>query len=494
MKEVNLLSVLNADKSLSEPLRSNFFEHYGIKEKLGEFQDLDVLVNELLVHRLEISMLDSFYLGYLIPQISKEFDLLRIGDSNIINIELKSVNTGEAILKQLLRNKYYLSFFKKDIRLFSFVSSEKKLYTLERNSELKEFDIKELAKLLHRQKIEEVENIDKLFNPSNYLVSPFNSTNNFLEKKYFLTGQQEEFKKSILLGINMAEASYFSISGEAGTGKTLLIYDIARELKENNKRVLIVHVGNLNEGHFFLIDAFQWEIISIKQYKETDFSTYDLVIIDETQRIYPKQLRDIISKIDAIGNNCIFSHDIKQVLQKSEEENNIPELIKKETKAQSFRLSKKIRSNLHITSFISSLFNKSINNKAIDKSCIEIKFFDSYQVTKAYLNFKTEKGWKAINYTPSSFNKYPYDSYAIDFTESVHGVIGQEFDKVIAVIDDHLSYEGNELGTVKRGKKFYYSLDKMLFQTMTRAKNKLCIVIINNPSVLDRCLSILNGQ
>ena len=52
----------------------------------------------------------GFHLNYKIPQIGKEFDLLKIDEKRIVNIELKSEQNEEAILNQLKRNYYYLKF------------------------------------------------------------------------------------------------------------------------------------------------------------------------------------------------------------------------------------------------------------------------------------------------------------------------------------------------------------------------------------------------
>jgi hypothetical protein len=58
---------------------------------------------------------------------------------------------------------------------------------------------------LVKQEIISLDNIDKLFNPSNYLVSPFNSTDRFIKNEYFLTNQQENIKASILTTLGVLE-------------------------------------------------------------------------------------------------------------------------------------------------------------------------------------------------------------------------------------------------------------------------------------------------
>lgn len=50
----------------------------------------DMSINDIICHT------DDFLFGYVIPQINKEFDLLRFGENYNINIELKSDTTVES--------------------------------------------------------------------------------------------------------------------------------------------------------------------------------------------------------------------------------------------------------------------------------------------------------------------------------------------------------------------------------------------------------------
>lgn len=59
---------------------------------------------------LSLEMLDGFFYGYRIPQIGKEFDLLKFTETECLNIELKSQAVPlEQVLSQLKKNKYYLA-------------------------------------------------------------------------------------------------------------------------------------------------------------------------------------------------------------------------------------------------------------------------------------------------------------------------------------------------------------------------------------------------
>nr|WP_315396337.1 hypothetical protein [uncultured Duganella sp.] len=104
--------------------------------------------------------------------------------------------------------------------------------------------------LLSSQAVDDSVVPDSLFDPSDYLVSPFNSTAKFLAGKYFLTLQQAEIKNKTTDSFNSLKAAKFiSIIGGAGTGKTLLIFDIAKHLIASKKKPLIIHCGQLNHGH-----------------------------------------------------------------------------------------------------------------------------------------------------------------------------------------------------------------------------------------------------
>lgn len=493
MKEINLISLIQAYDGLSQPLFEGYINIFNINPKKNELQDLDFFVKDLQKYSSDVNVLDSYFFGYTIPQISKEFDLLRFGTDCIVNIELKSSNTGAKIYKQIIRNQYYLGFLGKIVYVFTYVSDEKKLYTLDENQTLVPVDFKLLLSILSHQIVIEVPNIDNLFNPSNYLVSPFNSTDEFVNSKYFLTDHQEEIKKKCINEINKKGISFLSIIGKAGTGKTLLTFDIAKEYISSKHKVLVIHCGILNQGHLKLRDSYGWDIIPMKDCSTRNITDYHIIVIDETQRTYPHQLRFLINIIKKNGGNCIFSYDKQQCLRIWEVDNDIPKVISEETSSQVFQLTEKIRTNKEIASFIISLFNKRKTVEKLNRDNVELKYFQNSKDAKKYIKLLGEQGWKIINYTPSSKDIHPYNEYAVSMEDNAHGVIGQEFDKVIAVIDQYFCYVDDNLSIKNYKQTPYYHPVKMLFQIMTRTRKKLSIVIISNDEILERCLHILNS-
>lgn len=105
----------------------------------------------------------------------------------------------------------------------------------------------------------------------------------------------------------------------------------------------------------------------------------------------------------------------------------------------------------------------------------------------AYINFLQKNGWIPVTFTSSMYNKDPYDNLACVSTTKAHNVIGQEFSKVVFVMDHNFRYnEANRL-TARRG---YYDGYGMMYQIVTRAVNNLKIVVFQNAKLYLRLLEI----
>ncbi len=490
MKAISILSLAQAYNSLEGETYANLLFHYDINIKNDEANDLSSLVGNLYLICQSAVVFNEFYVGYKIPQIGKEFDLLRIGENYIVNVELKRTSTVEKVQKQLLRNKYYLSTFGKPLCNLTFISSTNELYYLSDSNVVQLVDISHLIQVLERQIVCRIDNIDKLFNPSVYLVSPFNSTDRFINGEYFLTLQQEEIKRSILDALSKNwQPSFISITGSAGTGKTLLVYDIAKSLIEINNKVLVVHCGNLNDGQVRLRTEYNWEVIPIKHYRGFDLTLYNMIIIDEAQRIKPDQLEEMVNSVSSVNGNCVFSYDKAQTLSTNEDYRNIDTHINNISQIISYKLTEKIRTNKEIASFIKALFNKNSKSFGNKGGNIELNYFSTTEDAKLFLDLISVQGWEVLRFTPSQYHNEHHESYFSSDNKASHGVIGQEFDNVAVVIDQFFSYS-NTGELIYRGESYYHPV-KMLFQNITRTRNKLSIVIINNCELLNRCIAIV---
>ena len=348
------------------------------QEKKEEIDTLVCLVKDLLQNGAEVSDLDSFFWGFTIPQISKEFDLLKIYENGaIINIELKSQEMElEKIEYQLKKNKYYLSHLQREIYNFTYVRNGNfgTVYFYDGNK-LKEANIRDIISVISNREPCIEENIEKLFKAKEYLISPINTPELFVSGSYYLTGRQEEIKNKIIKGIFNGEQVLWGIQGSAGTGKTLLLYDIAKTIGKD-LRVCIIHSGILSNGHTLLNSRLSdVDIIPAKECCKEKIEEYDCILIDESQRLYQVDFNCLIEAFKERKINCIFAYDYFQVLSKAESDRNIPQQLKEYDFFVENKLSEKIRTNKEVASFITNVLNLFNSPKGyMDYSNIEVLY------------------------------------------------------------------------------------------------------------------------
>jgi len=492
LQKTNLYSLYRASFDFDENTFLAYLKFHSIKIKTNELSDLIKCIEALLTPgTAKYRAFEYFSFGFVIPQIGKEFDLLRFGIKSIINIELKSESTHDKIKDQLIKNKYYLRFLNLKLYLFTYVSSENKFYTLNDDDELQLIEVSRIIALLNQELVNTDIDLSTIFNPSDFLVSPFNSTEKFINKEYFLTTEQDQFKKKILKDIEIDHKQFIVVKGQPGSGKTLLIYDLA-EYFSTKKNTIIIHCANLNDGQIELIHNYSWNIIPVKEYSKITNQKIEVIIIDESQRIRKTQLQQIIDHAKKNNIVIIFSYDEKQVLHSSEKRNKIPDFIQHETSPEIYTLTSKVRTNKEITAFIKSLFDRKRIIEQYQYESVELVYLNNMEETKAFMASDIVGDWTVINYTPSLYNTHRYENYHNpQVSKKTHSVIGQEFDKVIVVVDQDFKYIDDSLVYTK---KCFYDPGFMLYQNITRARNKIKVVIVNNIEVMNRCLQILNVQ
>ena len=447
---------------------------------------------------------DDFHYGYKIPQIGKEFDLIRFGENYNISIELKSSTTIEKQKKQLNRNHFYLNFLDIPTKYFSF-SPEMKSY-LEFDSKLKTFkEITpcEFIEVLEKQQVKILAKteVDRLFNIKKFLVSPFNDVEKFLNQKYFLNDNQEKILKYIF---NPKENErIFTIKGNPGTGKTLLTYHLAKYLINNKFKVVIIHGARLNDGQVEL-NKNNFIIKSIKELQSVlnNTSSYDYIIIDEAQRLRYKQALLIVDAIrDNLNTKFIFSYDGTQTLNKSESDQTIYNILQNfpEESVKKFSLKNKVRANQELNLFITNLFKFPIN-RPFEKTSnlsrnIQVKFFSNKESANNYLReMQNSKEWVILNYSKSFYYQESLDSIP-GYGQVSHDVIGQEFNKVIIPMDSNFWYQQETFDEksfmILYGSNTYYPIIKMLYQNITRTREQLQIVVIENKDLYLKITNLL---
>ncbi|WP_239700897.1 MULTISPECIES: DNA/RNA helicase domain-containing protein [unclassified Mammaliicoccus] len=489
MDTINLKTLANTcyDESSLELIK----KRYNLEEiKEIEKEGIVKLVQELHLYDNSVSYFDGFYLNYRIKQINPEFDLLKYTKEGILNIELKSKADETKVLNQQNKSYFYLKAVSSELDIITYISNENIFYKYDSTSESTiKIDTNEVIEILSKYKTIESTHLDDVFKPSNYLISPFNDTEKFLEQKYILTQHQQNIVNNLIKLSND-----YIVEGIAGTGKSLVIYDAANKLIKLDRNILIIHCGYLNDGHCLLNKETGWNIRSIKEgIDDEEFANLDVILLDEVQRLYPHQLKNIINNAKLNNAKLIFSLDPRQYLSQREGNyNNIDSIKEIYIDIKHEKLTDKIRSNKEIACFIKELFDNDKKNN-IEYKNIEIDYIGKQSNFEEYLNYLENNSWTYLSLTTSLYDAASFNKYS-SFKPEVnsHRVIGQEFDNVAIILDS--SFEMKNKSLHYNGGKHYYDPVQMVFQNITRTRKKLKFIIVDNMDLYKNLMKIVTKE
>lgn len=448
-----------------------------------EIDSLKALVRNLLCG-VSVSALDGFFYSFTIPQIGKEFDLLKLSSKAALNIELKSRSTIQSMREQLVKNRYYLSHLSVPVYLFTYSSVRDKLYRLDDNDNLSECDWNELYYVMkHFGKFFDG-NIETKFRASHFLVSPFNNPEKYLKGEYFLTQQQAQIKSKILESLKRGAGSrLIKITGKTGTGKSLVLYDLARELCED-KSVCIIHGGRLTHGHIEIDQKIKRLSVVSRESFSADKAGCDVIMFDETQRFDKGFVSDVVTAARKNGSSCIFGVDPEQVLTEHEMENRIGDYLDSFDGIENHYLNSKIRMNEKTAEFIDSVFN--LNYKSRERSFDDIEIIYAEYPNQAKEIFKY---YLSKEYTPVRVTR---DDVSVADGGGASELIGREYERVIVSVDNSFYYSPDGFLRSDKCKGSDCLPEKLLYQALTRVKEKLVMVIVDNPELFSNVMRILS--
>ena len=385
-----------------------------LEPKEREVNSLKAFVKNMLATNCcisqTISAMEYFFFSYKIPKISKEFDLLRISDEMVINIELKSESSDEKISRQLQQNHYYLKSLCRTVKLYAFRQDTNRLYTLTEDDVLIESSFAALRGELCSQHGYFTGDIDTLFHPSDFLISPMNTPERFLNGEYFLSSHQEEIQKRIIGMCQKESKNYYAITGAPGTGKTLLLYDLAMKLSATGK-CCIIHCGIMCAG----LERLNHKLtnIDIIPAKKVDSSfvcsDYKYILVDEAHRFYLDQFGELIIQTKKEGIRVIFSFDEHQILTKTEEDVKMADRIRTLVGTELYTLTNKIRTNKELASFIERFRDLRSANRVNDYSSVSLAYACDRAEATLLLWSLISNGYTFINYTGSRYNTTNFD-------------------------------------------------------------------------------------
>lgn len=495
MKTINIyaLTRINSIGNLQRLERQMSQRTHLLTIKQWEIEGLRCLVENLESVYDDTDKLQFFY-SFQMPKLGKEFDLLRISDDTIINIELKSEPIpDEGIRKQLMQNRYYLSYLGKNMRSYTYISKENRLVRLTNSEKLIEVDFEVLKADLMKQTACYESDIEHLFKEENYIISPLADSERFLNKEYFLTSQQKDIAKKIMNRIKTSGGCYQGFTGLPGTGKTLLLYDIAMSLSYKQK-VCIFHGGSYSveldnlDKRLKRIDFYQGH-----NYQELpNLDEYKAILVDEAHLISTEVLRKIVEVARDKQLPMVLSYASESSIALSERKNTPLELIYALPDYEEHKLTNRIRANGELSSFIQCLMEGSRYNHRKDYPSVAISYANNATEACRLLDYYRGLGYL---YIKDGSLDLEIEGEAVDIDHASC----MESDCVVMIMDAHFMYD-DEQGLISRSQKSgssvweNSSIVRNLFHGLNRAKSQIALVIMDNESVCDTVLSILQGK
>lgn len=489
----NLKAFLSAYKS------TDIIESYKNINKISdmksyELNDIKIVAEKIVDMATSRSQLFGYYFDKTIEiTIREQFDMLRFSGNSILNIELKSKPKERTeILDQLIRHHYLLNCIPGDrsVYLFTYVSSTDTLYEYV-NGDIIESSFENLISCISPDYIEE--DLLSILKPEDFIISPYSDIARFVDFKYFLNTEQRKFVDDQLADID--SSFHCMIKGGAGTGKSLVLFDLAKKYSALGKKVLFIFCSALDnfkeiDQHldFTFVDILHSNISNLKP------GDFDFIIIDESQRLRESQYYDLFK----CNIRLIFGVDKAQTLRPEEDildvEGKLNAVFSNHKK---YDLTEKVRTDRSLATFIFKLFDKStdglqpidfpkVNAVYFSNKPEAIKFLEDLEKVEQYVSIEVPQ----YKTRESKILKNPkiYSNSLDGFT-----VIGREFDNVVVPMDTRVNYYDNKLYFTTSG-YFPYKANSGLFQAITRVKKNLLFVVIENPSLYIEIQRLINWE
>ncbi|MBP5660041.1 MAG: hypothetical protein J6X08_01770, partial [Lachnospiraceae bacterium] len=276
-------------------------------------------------------------------------------------------------------------------------------------------------------------------------------------------------------------------TGLPGTGKTILLYDIAMELSRW-ERVCVFHFGS-HERELEELD---------ERLKRIDFyyceagsridvnGDYYAILVDEGHRIDKEALQQIRDFSIRWKAPIIFSYDSEEAVAPEERDGYGAALIESIPGFVKFNLTNRIRLNTELSAFIRCVMRVTGNHRREYPSVMVAYASDTDEAAKIVSNFQKEDYIYIYDKTVNPLN-------AVDGKEAIEAgqATCKEFDNVLMLMDDSFVYTPDGyLRAVTEGDDRDFRV-KNIFHGLSRAKEKVALVVLSNEQVFDVLLSIL---
>lgn len=421
----------------------------------------------------------GYIVGLKIDFVMEQFDILRIEENKILNIELKSEPIDEKdILKQLRCHRWYLMAGKtEEINgyFLTYCKSTNKFYKLNKQNKLEEVEKEafiEIIKYFRDEPKKPEIDTDK------FIISPYDNINSFEEHDYFLTEEQIKAENKIIEQVDNNKFKKFIIEGTAGTGKSLLVFDIAKKFSKRGKKVRIIQEAAQKINSTIASNGFIIEDIQTFKDKDNASTDDDVVIFDEAQRLYGLDY-NIFKKLNE--GVIILAMDPEQTLHSNEKKrtSEFLEKVKENSDFSCINLKNRVRYSGEIKGFIDQLWKNKQNNGFYEYENVDIIYCSNTEEAKVIINNKiVNENFTPIEFTPKTNNFGSYENIW-NYSKTPHKVLGREFNNTLVIFNNWIIFKEDKLNFLTP-EGYPFLVKNSVYEMLTRAKEKLCILVIGN--------------
>lgn len=436
-----------------------FFRYNGI----NKFDSNDIESLKKITDNIDNTY--GFNVSYCIERLDKEFDLIKIGNKKIANIELKLSERDEeqCIENYKILNKFYSDW---EIDIFCYESKSNILYKYDKECHILE---KSEFKTLNN-KLNNI-NIPIIMTTNFDVTSVYASPEYYIEKKYSLSKSQLQIKRKIIEAPD--DEKTILVSGRAGTGKTLLALDLYSYYENMGKKVTFIAPFKMND----LVNTNLLKKINMRTSKWfiINPNENDILIVDEAQRLDKEHF---IGLKKYAKEHIIFLGDINQRL---EYRSYFLDLYQRK-KYICHNLNQVIRSDDTFDVYAKKVLNistRGIKGKQVDFN--KVKIFMSYEKLPDLSEYVFIEPAKSKYYYSCDQNcSNPVCKkvgYECSNFKNAYDIIGQEYSKVAMCMCNGYYIDNDQIKTING--ICYANLDNQLYTIMTRAIEELIIIVDN---------------
>ena len=385
------------------------------------------------------------------------------------------------------------------MHFFTYVSSSDRLVRLSNAGRLVQASWEELCAALQKQGECFTGPIEELFQENRYLISPLTDTGRFLRREYFLTFQQRDIRKRILRGIRAYQKGEDAVgadgclvqgfTGLPGTGKTILLYDIAMELSETD-RVCLFHFG----AHAKELEHLNERLKRVDFYYCENTGAFDLrqayaaIFVDEGHRIGEAALAVILRYAKEWRAPVIFSYDSEAPIAPEEQKRQSTGRMEAINGFIRYELTNRIRLNNELSAFIWRLMCIKGRISRREYPSVSLVYAKDAEEAAVLLDIFFADGY---TYIRDMLLSGAAESVQTENVFAVSEATSREFDRVVMTVDTTFYYDKDGfLRSAQSGD----GRVRHLYHGLNRAKQKIALIVKGNATVFDRLLGILQHK